>query len=170
MVNRTSEEVFKLCRNGLIWRKAYDTLSDSNKNFNIFDYISDPLTRKEAKVREVWLDNSKNRYNQISSLYNRKQLSYIEWINAGILTTCNPIPSSPPNLRTNAPLVLLTEKRDLAFKDILEIERPLAVRQNNSHKIFSFNEEESNEFITCCKVLPNFVVLGTRNSQLKIYM
>ncbi len=170
MVNRTSEEVFKLCRNGLIWRKAYESLSDSNKNFNIFDYISDPLTRKEAKVRQVWLDNSKNRYNQISSLYNRKQLSYIEWINSGILTSCNPIPNPPPNLRSNTPLVLLSEKKDVMYKDALEIERPLTVRPNNSHKIYSFSGEESNEFVTSCKVLPNFVVLGTRNSQLKIYM
>lgn len=44
--DRTSDEQFKLCRNGLVWRKGYEELSDFSKSFSIYDYLSDPLTRK----------------------------------------------------------------------------------------------------------------------------
>ena len=95
MVNKTSEEQFKLCRNGLVWRRNYDELSDFYKNFSIFDYLSDPLTRKEAKIRNLWLEGCKNRYNQISSIYTKKNLPFVEYIGGSVLTCLNPTQSTP---------------------------------------------------------------------------
>jgi hypothetical protein len=169
LANRTSDEQFKLCRNSLTWRKAYDELSDFSKNFNIFDYLSDPLTMKEAKIREVWLDNSKNRYNQISSLYHRRQLPFVEWLHAGVLTTLNPLPGAalPGGA---APFALLTDRKEAGLRDPADIERPLGVRPNNSHRVMGFAGEESREWASCCRVLPNLVVVAGRNNQIKIYM
>ena len=107
--DRTSDEQFKLCRNGLIWRKGYEELSDFSKSFSIYDYLSDPLTRKEAKIREIWLDNCKNRYNQIASLYGRRSLPFLEYLPSGILTSLNPSPTTLTIPRP--PFALLSERK-----------------------------------------------------------
>lgn len=168
MCNRTSEEQFKLSKNGLIWRKHYDELSDFHKNFNIFDYLSDPLTKKEAKIREIWMDNCKKRYNQISSMYTRKCLPFLEYTNSGILTNCNSTNAFPSELRNRSTFTLLTEKRE--NRDYNDIERILTGKPNSSHKVMTFNGEENKDYYTCCRVLPQMVVVGCRNSLLKIFM
>jgi hypothetical protein len=168
MVNRTGDEQFKLSRNGLIWRKTYDELSDFHKNFNIFDYLSDPLTRKEAKVREIWMDNCKNRYNQIASMYNRKTLPFLEYLGTGVLTNCNPCHNAPSEQRTKLPFTLLTDRRE--NKDYSEIERILNYKPQPFNRVVTFPGDENKDYYTCCRVLPNLVVVGCRNSLIKIFM
>lgn len=95
-------------------------MSDFSKSFSIYDYLSDPLTRKEAKIREIWLDNCKNRYNQISSLYNKRSLPFLDFLPSGVLTSFNPTPTSPIDPKPNPPpFSILIDKRE--GKELLEV-------------------------------------------------
>ena len=43
-VNRTKDENFKLCSNSLTQKMYYKQLPDFNRNFQIIEHLSDPLT------------------------------------------------------------------------------------------------------------------------------
>ena len=88
----------------------YKQLSDFNKNFNIFDHLSDPFTVKEAKIREVWMDRCKHRYNQIYSIYNKKSIPFLEHLPSGILTHINPTAGGEIKGKKN--LTLLVDRID----------------------------------------------------------
>lgn len=129
MVNKTKEENFKLCSNSLTQKIYYKQLSDFSRNFNILEHLSDPFTVKEAKIREVWMDRCKHRYNQIYSIYNKKSLPFIEHLPSGILTHLNPTPGTAVKGKKN--LTLLVDRTD--NRDFNEIERPLTCKPISSH-------------------------------------
>lgn len=89
----------------------YKQLPDFNRNFKILDYLADPFIIKEAKIREVWMDRCKHRYNQIYSIYNKKSVPFIEHLDGGILTNLNPTVATQPDLKSNKNLCMLVDKR-----------------------------------------------------------
>lgn len=55
----------------------------------------------------------------------------------GVLTSLNPTPTSPMDLKNHSPFSVLCEKRE--GKEAFEIERMMSPRPNSSHKIWAFN-------------------------------
>ena len=41
-----------------------------------FDLIDGQFTVKEAKIREIWMDRCKHRYNQIYSIFNKVKVTH----------------------------------------------------------------------------------------------
>jgi hypothetical protein len=83
----------------------------------------------------------------------------------GILTCPNPTTHQTTSRST---FLHLTEKRDL--REVYEIDRVLTMKPNSSHKIATFATEEAKDYLSCCRVLPNMVVAGLRNSLIKVYV
>ena len=50
------------------------------------------------------------------------------------------------------------------------MDRVLSLKPNSSHKIATFAAEEAKDYLSCCRVLPNMVVTGLRNSLIKVYV
>ena len=112
LTNRTKDENFKLCSNSLTQKMYYKQLPDFNRNFQIIEHLSDPLTLRESKIREFWMDRCKHRYNQIYSVYNKKFLPFVEHLPSGILTNLNPCITNPSDFKSNRNLTLLVDKKE----------------------------------------------------------
>jgi hypothetical protein len=52
------------------------------------------LTLKESRIREMWANGCRHRYNQVLSIYNKKCVPFVEYFPGGILTNFNPNPDT----------------------------------------------------------------------------
>ena len=137
---------------------------------DILDYLKDPLTLNENAVKEKWLVESKQKYAQITSISNKKCVPFLEYLAGGILTNMNPTIASKsqptrPNKGANNLTLLNTNPYKKDNKIISPIEREVKVVGKNAF----IPEEEASDFYTACRVLPHFLVAGSRDSMLKVY-
>ncbi len=120
------------------------------------------------------MDSCKYRYNQICTVFNKCSLPFVEYLQSGILTHINPILNNNTktlNRKLRTGLSLLVESSKVESKDKEgedSFEKTLTNRPNN-YQLSSFQEEECSDYYTCCRMLPNAVAVGCRNSVIKIY-
>lgn len=112
------------------------------------------------------MDRCKHRYNQISSIYNKKNLPFIEHLQSGILTNMNPCITCPGDKKTNRNLAVLVDRIDP--KEYSEMEKMVTCRPTNSN-VFTFQDEENKDYLTCCKGFGGMVYTGGWDSVIKVY-
>jgi|JI6StandDraft_1071083.scaffolds.fasta_scaffold04376_7 hypothetical protein len=157
------------CANSLSERSYYKFLPSFYDRIDILEHLKDPLNQKANITKERWLSSSKQRYSQITSISNKRYLPFLEFLSCGILTQFNPsITMKNKPVRPAQNLALLNayqQQTKRESKQISPIEKELKKVSNN----WFIAEEEAPDYFTCCKVLPNLVVTGGRDSIVRIY-